>query len=98
MVSVFSPAVEMSAEEFREDFRGSAVQRAKRSGLRRNAVIAMGNSGDRRFGALLEKLKADEDEVVAESAGWAAKRLSQTNSGAMVSSTGSSETPPLAQS
>jgi len=89
---------EMSAEEFREDFRGSAVQRAKRSGLRRNAVIAMGNSGDRRFGALLEKLKADEDEVVAESAGWAAKRLSQTNSGAMVSSTGSSETPPLAQS
>jgi epoxyqueuosine reductase len=36
----------------------------------------MGNSGERRFGPLLEKLKADEDAVVAESAEWAAKRLS----------------------
>jgi epoxyqueuosine reductase len=75
-----NPALEwlagMSAEEFREKFRGSALRRAKRSGLRRNAVIAMGNSGDRRFGPLLEKLKADEDAVVAESAEWAAKRLS----------------------
>ena len=66
---------EMSDEEFREKFRGSAVRRAKRSGLRRNAVIAMGNSGDRRFAPLLEKLKADEDPVVAESAEWAAKRI-----------------------
>lgn len=74
-----NPALEwlagITAEEFREKFRGSAVRRAKRSGLRRNAVIAMGNSGDRRFAPLLEKLKADEDEVVAESAEWAAKRL-----------------------
>jgi epoxyqueuosine reductase len=66
---------EITAEEFQEKFRGSAVRRAKRSGLRRNAVIAMGNSGDRRFRPLLEKLKADEDEVVAESAEWAVKRL-----------------------
>jgi epoxyqueuosine reductase len=66
---------EMTAEEFREEFRGSALRRAKRTGLRRNAVIAMGNSGDRRFERLLERLKTDEDEVVAESAAWAAKRL-----------------------
>ena len=66
---------EMTAEDFREKFRGSAVRRAKRSGLRRNAVIAIGNSGDRRFAPLLEKLKVDEDPVVAESAGWAARRL-----------------------
>lgn len=74
-----NPALEwlagMTEEEFREKFRGSAVRRAKRGGLRRNAVIAMGNSGDQRFAPLLEKLKADEDEVVAESAAWAAKRL-----------------------
>ncbi len=67
---------EMTAEQFRETFRGSAVRRAKRSGLRRNAVIAMGNSGDRRFEPLLEKLCGDEDEVVAESAAWAAQRIS----------------------
>ena len=75
-----NPALEwlagMSDEEFRRRFRGSAMRRAKRSGLRRNAVIAMGNSGDERFGPLLERLKSDEDPVVAESAEWAAKRLS----------------------
>ncbi len=74
-----NPALEWLAEisdgEFREKFRGSAVRRAKRSGLRRNAVIAMGNSGDQRFAPVLEKLKADEDPVVAESAEWAAKRI-----------------------
>jgi epoxyqueuosine reductase len=74
-----NPALEwladMAPEEFREKFRGSAVRRAKRNGLRRNATIAMGNSGDRRLIPLLEKLKADEDEFVAESAAWAAKRL-----------------------
>jgi epoxyqueuosine reductase len=66
---------EMSAEEFSEKFRGSPIRRAKRSGLRRNAAIAMGNSGNRKFLPLLEKLAADEDAIVAESAAWAAKKL-----------------------
>ncbi len=66
---------EMSAEEFREKFRGSAMRRTKRSGLRRNAVVAMGNSRDRRFMPVLEKLVKDEDPVVAEHARWAKKKL-----------------------
>lgn len=66
---------EMTAEEFREAFRGSAIRRTKRSGLRRNAAIAMGNSGDSGFLPLLERLAADEDESVAESALWAKVRL-----------------------
>ena len=66
---------EMSAEEFRETFRGSPIRRAKRSGLRRNAVIAMGNSGNRRFLPLLESLVLDEDEAVADSARWSIDRL-----------------------
>jgi epoxyqueuosine reductase len=66
---------EMSAEEFRQTFRGSPVRRAKLAGLRRNAVIAMGNSGDRRFLPLLERLAGDEDEVVVESAAWARQKL-----------------------
>ncbi len=81
-----SPALEwlaeMTEEEFRQKFRGSAVRRAKHTGLRRNAVIAMGNSGDRRFAPLLEKLRSDEDEVVADSADWAAKKISRSNAGA----------------
>ena len=66
---------EMSAEEFREAFRGSPIRRTKRSGLRRNAAIAMGNSGNRDFIPLLEKLTDDEDELVAESVRWAKARL-----------------------
>jgi epoxyqueuosine reductase len=69
---------EISAEEFREKFRGSPLRRAKRGGLRRNAVIAMGNSGDRRFVPMLEKLKADEDTVVAESANHALGQLDRS--------------------
>jgi epoxyqueuosine reductase len=66
---------EMSAEEFREKFRGSPIRRTKRTGLRRNAAIAMGNSGNRKFLPLLKKLATDEDAIVAESATWAAKKL-----------------------
>jgi len=66
---------EMPAEEFREKFRGSPVRRTKHAGLRRNAVIAMGNSGDRRFLPSLERLSEDEDSVVAESAKWAKAKL-----------------------
>jgi epoxyqueuosine reductase len=66
---------EMSAEEFSRKFRGSPVKRAKRNGLRRNAAIAIGNSGERKFLPVLEKLAADEDEVVAESAAWAIQKL-----------------------
>ena len=66
---------EMSAEGFRETFRGSPIRRTKRSGLRRNAVIAMGNSGNRQFLPLLEALIVDEDEGVADGARWAVQKL-----------------------
>ncbi len=66
---------EMSTEEFREVFRGSPIRRTKRSGLRRNAAIAMGNSGNREFLPMLDQMIADEDESVSQSAGWARTRL-----------------------
>jgi len=66
---------EMRPEEFREVFRGSPIRRAKLSGLRRNAVIAMGNSGDKRFMPTLTRLCEDPDVVVAEHARWALGRL-----------------------
>jgi len=66
----------IDAEEFREKFRGSPIRRTKRSGLRRNAAIAMGNSGDPRFTSVLERLAADDDPVVAESAQWSLEQLS----------------------
>ena len=64
----------LSEEEFRTAFRGSPIRRAKRSGLRRNAVVAMGNSGQRGLMPLLQQLTHDPDPVVAEHAEWALKR------------------------
>ena len=66
---------EMTPESFRETFRGSPVRRTKLTGLKRNAAIAMGNSGDRKFLPTLEKLTDDEDAAVAESARWALNKL-----------------------
>ena len=66
---------EMSAEDFRETFRGSPIRRTKRSGLRRNVAIAMGNSGNQEFLPLLDELASDADESVSESARWAKARL-----------------------
>jgi epoxyqueuosine reductase len=67
---------EMQAEEFRAVFRGSPVRRTKLAGLRRNAMIAMGNSGNAKFVPALERLREDSDSVLAESAEWALERLS----------------------
>jgi epoxyqueuosine reductase len=74
-----NPALEWLAtigeHEFQEAFRESPVKRAKRSGLRRNAVIAMGNSGDpQRFLPLLRQLAQDADETVAKTARWAIRK------------------------
>jgi epoxyqueuosine reductase len=68
---------EMTSEEFQQTFRGSPVRRAKRSGLRRNVAIAMGNSGDPRFKPVLDHLAKDEDPSLAEHACWSLRKLSQ---------------------
>jgi epoxyqueuosine reductase len=69
---------EMSEQEFRARFRGSPITRARFSGMRRNAVVAMGNSGESRFLPLLEKLAGDTDPVLAEHARWAIRRIRTT--------------------
>jgi epoxyqueuosine reductase len=66
---------EMKSEEFREMFRGSPVRRAKLSGLRRNAAIAMGNSGDEKFLPTLNRLAEDPDPIVADHAKWALQQF-----------------------
>jgi epoxyqueuosine reductase len=69
----------MDDEGFRETFRGSPVKRAKRRGLVRNAALALGNVGlpeDRRT---LERVTADDpDLVVRDAAEWALTRLPST--------------------
>jgi epoxyqueuosine reductase len=62
---------EMQPEEFRATFHGSPVRRAKLSGLRRNAVIAMGNSGEAKFVPMLKRLSEDADPDLSQHAKWA---------------------------
>jgi len=65
----------LTPDDFRRRFRDSALRRAKYQGLRRNAAVAMGNSGNAAFVPQLEKLAADLDPIVAEHARWALKQL-----------------------
>jgi epoxyqueuosine reductase len=66
---------EISEEDFRQTFRRSPVQRTKRSGLKRNALIAIGNSADPTLIPVAERACHDPDPVVSEAARWARKRL-----------------------
>lgn len=74
----FNPALawlaNLSEDEFRTAFQRSPLRRARRSGLRRNAVVAMANSGKLGFVPLLQQLTNDTDRVVAEHAAWALHR------------------------
>lgn len=65
----------MSAPEYREVTRGTAVRRAKHFMLRRNAAIALGNLGDPAARPALEEAARDGDPLVAEHARWALGRL-----------------------
>jgi epoxyqueuosine reductase len=74
-----NPALEWLAEkqpeEFHAAFRGSPIRRARLSGLRRNTVIAMANSGNPKFLPTLRRLADDPDSVVSQHARWALGRL-----------------------
>ena len=72
----------LSAAEFREEFRGSPVKRTKWRGLVRNSCVALGNSGVRPGTAYypevlrtLRRLSESAETMVAESARWALSRI-----------------------
>jgi epoxyqueuosine reductase len=84
--ALFLPRLEwlagMGEDEFRLFFRGSPLKRTKWRGLVRNACIALGNSSlprgtaeHARIGALLERLSASAEPLIAESARWALYRI-----------------------
>jgi epoxyqueuosine reductase len=84
--SLFLPRLEwlaaMSEDQFRKVFRESPVKRTKWRGLMRNACVALGNSvlprgsyQHERISALLTRLSASADPLIAESAQWALSRI-----------------------
>jgi epoxyqueuosine reductase len=68
--------LELQRGEYEERFRGSPMKRAKRSGLRRNAAVAMGNRRRARDVSALERALGDgEDDEVRGHAAWALGRI-----------------------
>ncbi|MDI6773051.1 MAG: tRNA epoxyqueuosine(34) reductase QueG, partial [bacterium] len=66
------PLLNITEDEFRRLFHRSAIRRAKRSGLRRNVVVALGNLGDgRAVPELVRALSDPNDAVVRGHAAWA---------------------------
>jgi epoxyqueuosine reductase len=60
---------------FRARFRGSAMRRAKRAGLARNAALLLGNRGNRAAAPALRRALDDPDEGVRRAAAWALARV-----------------------
>jgi epoxyqueuosine reductase len=65
----------LSEEGFRERFRGTALLRAKRRGLLRNAILVLGNRLDAAALPALKRAVADPDPVVRDAAQWAVQRI-----------------------
>jgi epoxyqueuosine reductase len=68
--------LQLTAEEFRSLYRGTAVTRAKRRGLARNAAVALGNVGTDEDVPYLARALAEHDEpLVRGHAAWALGRI-----------------------
>ena len=65
----------MDEARYEAEFTGTAMRRATRSGLRRNAAVVLGNRGDERALPALAEALADDDPVVRGHAAWAIGRI-----------------------
>ncbi|HKB40246.1 MAG TPA: tRNA epoxyqueuosine(34) reductase QueG [Gemmataceae bacterium] len=65
----------LSEEAFRLRFRGTALMRAKRCGLLRNAALVLGNRGDPAALPALRRALDDPEPLVREAARWAIERI-----------------------
>ncbi len=67
----------MSQAEFSARFKGSAMKRAKRRGLARNAAVVLGNVGRRDESSFLETATEHDELLVREHAAWSRLRLDE---------------------
>jgi epoxyqueuosine reductase len=78
--SIATEVLAMDDEAFRAAFRGSAVKRAKRRGLARNAAVVLGNIGDERDMPALARASKDPDPLVRQHAVWAREQINARRS------------------
>jgi epoxyqueuosine reductase len=67
----------LSEEEFRDRFRGTALMRARRRGLLRNAALVLGNTGGPAALSALRRALDDPEPLVRDAAAWAIARIEQ---------------------
>ncbi len=65
----------LTEDEFRQRFRGTALMRARRAGLLRNAALVLGNAGDAQALPVLRRALEDPEPLVREAAAWALARI-----------------------
>ena len=65
----------MDTPEYQERFRGSAMKRAKQSGLQRNAAVALGNDGNPAAMPALQQAQQHPDALVRSHVAWAMGRI-----------------------
>lgn len=65
----------ISEDEFRRRFRGTALLRSKRNGLRRNAATVLGNRGGADALPALQANADDPDDGVRDAARWAIAQI-----------------------
>ncbi len=63
--------LELTEAEWEEQWVGTAIRRARRTGMRRNAAVVLGNLGDGEALPALERALADDDPIVRGHAAWA---------------------------
>ena len=69
-----------SQGEYERKLKGTALLRANRKQMLRNACVALGNSGDPKALSILQEALTDSSELVREHARWAIRQLEQKQS------------------
>lgn len=73
----------LTPEQWNRDWTGTAMRRAGRAGLQRNAAIVLGNLGQEDAAPVLVKALEDSDAGVRTAAAWALCRLGRGRNEAM---------------
>ena len=82
----------MSEDDFRARFAGTPVMRAKRTGMQRNACVALGNLGATEAVPALGRALRLGEPLVRSHAAWALGQISGAEAGALLSEAAATET------
>ncbi|PZC50650.1 MAG: epoxyqueuosine reductase [Chloroflexi bacterium] len=69
------PLLNLTQGEFSSRFKNWPIKRAKLEGLKRNACVALGNSGDARAVSALGRVLFEDTDLVKQHAAWALGRI-----------------------